>query len=91
MGDLKQEIKQVIVDELHLEGVDPSGINDSAPLFGEGLALDSLDALQLAVAIEEHFGVRVSDEGEGKKAFASIDALAAFITARKGGAQSRPA
>lgn len=84
MDELKHRLKQVIISELHLEGVTTESIVDNAPLFGTGLGLDSLDALQLAVAVEEHFGVRIGDETEGKKAFASIDALAAYITAKKG-------
>jgi acyl carrier protein len=84
--ELKQRIKRMIIEELHLESVTPEGINDSSPLFGEGLGLDSLDALQLAVAVEERFGVRIGDEAEGKAAFASVDAMAAFILARQPGA-----
>ena len=88
MQELKTRLKQIIIDELHLEGVAPEGINDAAPLFGEGLGLDSLDALQLAVAVEEHLGVRIADESEGKAAFASIDALAQYIVARQGAARA---
>ena len=83
MEELKARLKSVIITELHLDGVDPGSINTSAPLFGAGLGLDSLDALQLAVAVEENFGVRIGDEAEGKKAFASIDALATYIAARQ--------
>lgn len=83
MEDLKAQLKQMIITELHLADVQPASINDSAPLFGDGLGLDSLDALQLAVAVEEHFGVRIGDENEGKKAFASIDALAQYVQAHR--------
>lgn len=83
MDELKAQLKQLIIDELHLADVQPKDIADDAPLFGAGLGLDSLDALQLAVAVEEHYGVRIADEGEGKKAFASIDALAAHVAARR--------
>jgi len=83
MENLNSELKKLIVTELHLDGTDPSGISDSAPLFGDGLGLDSLDALQLAVAIEDRFGVRINDESEGKKAFASVATLAAFIETRR--------
>ncbi len=79
MDELKIRLKQMIIEELHLDDVSPASIDDGAPLFGDGLGLDSLDALQLAVALEEHFGVRVADETEGKEAFASVDALAAFV------------
>ena len=79
MMDLKGKIKQVIVEELHLDHVTPDEIDDEAPLFGDGLALDSLDALQLAVVVEDHFGIRIGDENVGRTAFASINALAKFI------------
>ncbi|MBI5509251.1 MAG: acyl carrier protein [Deltaproteobacteria bacterium] len=90
MDELKERLKKVIIQELHLDGVAPESISDSAPLFGGGLSLDSLDALQLAVAVEEHFGVRVADESEGKAAFASVDALASYITARQKSAGKSP-
>lgn len=77
--DLKDQIKSMIIEELHLEDITPQSIEDDAPLFGEGLGLDSLDALQLAVAVEERFGVRIEDENEGREAFSSVSALAAHI------------
>jgi acyl carrier protein len=80
--DLKAKLKQMVIEELYLENVTPDGIDDAAPLFGEGLGLDSLDALQLAVALEERFAVRVEDEAQGRAAFASINALAAFVESR---------
>ena len=83
MEELKEHLKRVIISELHLDGVEPASIANNAPLFGTGLGLDSLDALQLAVAVEENFGVRIGDEAEGKKAFGSVDALAAYIAARR--------
>ncbi len=81
--DLKTQIKEMIVEELHLDDVDPKTIEDGVALFGEGLSLDSLDALQLAVAVEERFGVRIEDENEGRVAFASVDALVKFISERQ--------
>jgi acyl carrier protein len=86
MDDLKNRLKKMIVEELHLDGTEPDTISDTAPLFGDGLGLDSLDALQLAVAVEEHFSVRIADESEGKLAFASVDALAEFISAKRAAA-----
>ena len=82
-AELKQKIKETLVRELDLEGVAPSQIEDGAPLFGAGLGLDSLDALQLAMAVEEHFGVQVPDGEQGRAAFASVDALADYITTHK--------
>jgi acyl carrier protein len=76
---LKQQVKELIVESLNLEDVDPTSIEDEQPLFGTGLELDSLDALQLAVAIEERFGVPITDSDMGEKVFASVVTLARFI------------
>lgn len=80
--DLKLELKKLLVDALKLDDVTPEQIDDAAPLFGEGLGLDSIDALELAVAIERRFKVSIPDEEVGKQAFKSIDALAAYVAAR---------
>jgi acyl carrier protein len=80
--DLKLELKKLLVDALKLDDVTPDQIEDGAPLFGEGLGLDSIDALELAVAIERRFKVSIPDEEVGKQAFKSIDALAAYVSAR---------
>jgi acyl carrier protein len=80
--DLKLELKKLLVDALKLDDVTPDQIEDAAPLFGEGLGLDSIDALELAVAIERRFKVSIPDEEVGKQAFKSIDALAAYVSAR---------
>jgi acyl carrier protein len=76
---LQQELKQLIVKELDLRDKTPDQIDDQAPLFGEGLGLDSLDALQLAMAIEERFGVRLPEGDAARPIFASIAALAEHI------------
>jgi len=76
---LKQRIKRALIEELDLRGKTEADIVDAAPLFGEGLGLDSLDALQLAMAIEERFGVTVPEGDEGRAVFASVDAIAAFL------------
>jgi acyl carrier protein len=81
VGTLKVELKSLIVRELNLEGRDPASIADDAPLFGEGLGLDSLDALQLAMSIEEKFAVRIPEGPEGRIAFASVSALAEWVLA----------
>jgi acyl carrier protein len=75
----RSRIKHLLVDALHLEGLTPSTIADDAPLFDEGLGLDSVDALELVVALEKEFGVRIQSHEVGKEAFASVSALAAFI------------
>ncbi|TKD03227.1 hypothetical protein E8A74_26995 [Polyangium fumosum] len=77
-----------MVTELNLEGKAPSDIDDAAPLFGEGrgLGLDSLDALQLAMSVEEKFGVRVPEGDEARSIFASVNALADHIVRAKAAA-----
>jgi acyl carrier protein len=83
LSGLRNEIKELIVSELDLRGRSAADIVDDAPLFGGGLALDSLDALQLAMVVEERFGVTVP-EGEASRAvFASVQALAEFIDAAR--------
>jgi acyl carrier protein len=76
---LRTEIKELIIRELKLEGRQPSDIDDTAPLFGEGLGLDSLDALQLAMALEETYGVRLPDGDAARPVFASVAALAEYV------------
>jgi|HubBroStandDraft_2_1064218.scaffolds.fasta_scaffold201393_1 acyl carrier protein len=81
LHNLKAEIKELLVRELNLEGRDPTTIDDDAPLFGSGLALDSLDALQLAMSIEERYGVRVPEGDDARAIFASVSALARHVAA----------
>jgi acyl carrier protein len=76
---LRTEIKQLIIRELNLQGKSPSELDDTAPLFGEGLGLDSLDALQLAMSIEEQYQVRLPEGDEVRPIFASVAALADYI------------
>jgi len=80
---LKTELKRLLVEALKLDDVQPEEIEDGAPLFGAGLGLDSIDALELAVAIERRFKVAIPDEEVGKRAFLSIDALAAYVAEQK--------
>ncbi len=80
------ELKSLIVETLNLEDVEPAEIETDQQLFGGGLELDSLDALQLAVAVEEHYTIRIDGETEGKQAFASVRALAAHIEAARSSA-----
>ena len=79
MPDLKHELKELVITTLSLEDVTPETIDDAAPLFGAGLGLDSIDALELAVALERRYKISIPDEEVARKAFASIDALAAFV------------
>lgn len=85
MEDLKAEIKNVIVSSLELEGVTPDDINDDEVLFGEGLGLDSVDALELGIALKKKFGVSFSKEnGDNKKYFQSVNTLTEYIAAHRG-------
>jgi acyl carrier protein len=76
---LKLELKRLIISELDLRDRTESDISDDAPLFGEGLGLDSLDALQLAMAIEERFGVAIPEGEQARTIFASVSAVADHI------------
>ena len=79
MDDLKRELKNIIINAANLEDVAPEEIEDDAPLFVEGLGLDSIDALELSVALDVNFGINISDAEVAKKAFATINTLAAFV------------
>lgn len=79
MSDLKLRVKTMIIERLKLEGLTPDQIEDTAPLFGDGLGLDSIDALELVLGLEQTFGVRIEDEATGLKAFRSVQALADHI------------
>ena len=83
MEELKQQIKEMIVRDLKLQGVEASDIKDDDPLFEEGLGLDSLDAVELVVLVQKHFDVQIEDMDEGQAAFKSIRTLAEFIQARQ--------
>jgi acyl carrier protein len=76
---LLRQIKELVIGELHLEGKRPEDIDDDAPLFGDGLGLDSLDALQLAMAIEERLGVKLPEGDAARPVFASIRSIAEFV------------
>ncbi len=78
-AQLRSRLKQLIVVELNLKGRDPETIEDDAPLFGAGLGLDSLDALQLAMSIEEKLGVRIPEGEEARPIFRSVRALAEHV------------
>jgi acyl carrier protein len=80
--ELAAKVKSLIVRRLKLE-IEPASIQDDAPLFGEGLGLDSIDALELVLGLEQEFGIKVQDEEVGVKAFASVNALCDFIEQKK--------
>ncbi len=80
--NVKEQLKKALIEELHLEDITPDDIEDDAPLFGEGLGLDSLDAVEIVVLLEKHFGIELKTLDEGKEAFLSINALAAYVEER---------
>lgn len=82
MDTLRTDIKQAIVRALKLP-MQPDEIDDAAPLFGEGLGLDSIDALELVLEIERSFGVVIGDEETGGKVLQSVDSIATFIEAQR--------
>ena len=79
---VKEKLKKILVEDLNLEDLTPEDIDDDAPLFGEGLGLDSLDAVELVVLVQKHFGLEIKDMEEGRSAFQSVNALAAYIEQR---------
>jgi acyl carrier protein len=82
-AELKTQLKTLLVEGLKLEDVAPADIKDEEPIFVEGLGLDSIDALELVVLVEEKFNVVIPDEEVGKLAFASIDALADYVLSQQ--------
>jgi acyl carrier protein len=83
MNDSETQLARHLIAGLHLEDVTPDQLAPEAPLFGNGLGLDSIDALELAVIVERHYGVRITDMEIGKQAFSSLRALDRFITAQR--------
>jgi len=84
LEETEQKVKEIIVSSLDLENVSPSDIDTEAPLFGEGLGLDSIDALELGMAIKREFGISFSkDPAENKRVFRSVRTLAAHIMEQK--------
>lgn len=84
---LETDLKQMIVADLKLADVKPESIDENAPLFGEGLGLDSLDAVELVMLLQKRFKIEIKDMEEARAAFASVKTLADFIRAREAAAQ----
>ena len=80
---LEDELKALIIDELKVEDVRPEDLRDDDPLFGEGLGLDSLDAVELVVLLRKRYQTEIKDMDEARKAFASVAALAEYIRAHR--------
>jgi acyl carrier protein len=83
MEALKQELKGKIIEVLNLEDITVADINDDDALFGDGLGLDSIDALELIVMLDKDYGIKLVDPKEGKTIFQSIETMAAYIDANR--------
>lgn len=84
MQQLEDEIKQLIIDAAGLEDVTPTDIDAEAPLFVEGLGLDSIDALEIGLALHKRYGIKLSaDSDDARKHFASVRSLARLVASRK--------
>ena len=83
MEALKQELKENIIEQLNLEDVSIEEIGDNDPLFGDGLGLDSIDALELIVMLDKDYGIKLTDPKEGKAIFESVEVMANYISANR--------
>ena len=83
MEQLINELKSKIIEVLNLEEIQPEDIDNDAPLFGEGLGLDSIDALELIVMMEKSYGIKIKDPSTGKEIFKSVNTMAAFVNANR--------
>ena len=83
MEELVLELKKQIIEVLNLEDVQPDDIENDAPLFGSGLGLDSIDALELIVMMEKNYGIKIKDPSAGKEIFKSINSMAEFVQANR--------
>ncbi len=79
LTEVKQKLKEQIIAELNLQDLKPEDIQDDAPLFVEGLGLDSIDALELVVILEKYHGVKIPDETVGRKVLQSITTMAEYV------------
>lgn len=79
MEALKTELKTKIIEVLNLEDISVEDINDNDPLFGDGLGLDSIDALELIVLLDKDYGIKLTDPKDGKAIFQSIETMATYI------------
>ena len=80
MDELIEKLKKEVITQLNLEDISVDDINPDSPLFGEGLGLDSIDALELVVLLEKNYGIKIEDPKDGKKIFFSIRSMAEYIT-----------
>jgi acyl carrier protein len=83
MAELIEKLKREIIEALNLEDLEPEDIDKDAPLFGDGLGLDSIDALELIVLLEKNYGIKLQDPKDGKKVFYSVQTMADYIRANQ--------
>ena len=83
MEELIETLKKQVIEQLNLEEIKPEDIDPVAPLFGAGLGLDSIDALELIVLLEKHYGIKLNDPKEAKEIFASLQSMATYILNHK--------
>lgn len=83
MSALKQELKERIIQQLNLEDISVEDLEDDTPLFGDGLGLDSIDALELIVMLDKSYGIKLADPKEGRKVFETISTMAEYIEANR--------
>jgi len=83
MEQLIEELKQEIINALNLEDMTPADIDENAPLFGEGLCLDSIDALELIVLMDKKYGIKLKTAAEGKEIFKSVKVMAEYIASHR--------
>jgi len=85
LNDLEEELKKLIIESLALEDISPEEIESEAPLFNDGLGLDSIDALELGIALQKKYGIKIeTDAEENQSYFASIQSLAKMVSEKKG-------
>jgi acyl carrier protein len=79
LEEIKSRLKKTMIEQLSLEDLEPSDIEDDGELFGEGLGLDSLDAVEIVVLLQRHFGVEIKTADQSREVFRSINTLARYI------------
>ncbi|WP_129020952.1 MULTISPECIES: phosphopantetheine-binding protein [Edaphocola] len=85
MEELKLKLKQQIIESLNLQDMKPEDIDDNAPLFGDGLGLDSIDSLELIVLLERNYGIKLEDPKESRNILSSVQSMAEYIQSKQQG------
>jgi acyl carrier protein len=83
MDQLVLDLKKELIERLNLEGMTPDELDENTPLFGEGLGLDSIDALEIIVLLDKNYQIKITDSKDGKKIFYSIRTIADYITEQR--------